>query len=133
MRKAILFGLAGAAFAVAAAFAQAPSSGSGSTISGEAINRSTVNVPVVITTGATFQTILASNFGTLTPRQSLTIENNNASDNCWLYIGAGTPTKALSMLLKTGGSYTRYWPFVPSDAIQATCDNTNDTMYLDYQ
>lgn len=103
-------------------------------IQGVAVNRSTVNASATIATGNTFQTVLASNFGTTTPRQALTIENNNTgSDNCWVYVGSGSPTKATSILLIPGGSYMRYWPFVPSDAIQATCASTNDTLYVDYQ
>lgn len=101
--------------------------------SGAPVNRSTLNSSVAIATGNTFQTVLVSNFNTYTQRQALTIQNNNASDNCWLFLGAGTATKATSMLLLPGGSYTRYWPFVPSDAIQATCATTNDTLYVDNQ
>lgn len=99
--------------------------------SGAPVNRSTLNSSVVIATGNAFQTVLASNFNTFTQRQALTIQNNNAADSCWLYIGSGTPTKATSILLLAGGSYQRYWPFVPSDAIQATCASTSDTLYVD--
>lgn len=119
----------------APSWAQAPGSiqPPGATVSGAPINRSTLNTAVVITAGNTFQTILVAQ-GSSTQRQSLTIENNNTnSDNCWLFIGSGTATKAISILLLPGGSYTRYWPFVPSDAIQATCTTTNDTMYMDNQ
>ena len=106
----------------------------GSTISGSAINRSTVNGSVTITTGNTFQTILASTVGTTTVRQSLTIQNNQTTtDNCWVFVGSGTATKGTSILLQPGGSYTRYWPYVPSDAIQATCASNSDTLYLDTQ
>jgi hypothetical protein len=66
-------------------------------------------------------------------RQALTIENNNASDSCWVYIGTGTPTEAKSILLLAGGSYTRYWPYVPNDTLQATCASNNDTLYIDVQ
>jgi|HubBroStandDraft_2_1064218.scaffolds.fasta_scaffold00132_10 hypothetical protein len=103
------------------------------TISGTTLNRSTVNTPTTITTANTFQQILPSILGTTTQRQALTIENNNASDNCWLFIGSGTATKAISMLLLPGGSYTRYWPYVPSDAFQATCASNSDTLYVDNQ
>jgi hypothetical protein len=110
----------------------------GASVEGIPVNRSTVNGSITITTGNTFQTVLASNlttqFGqTVTPRYALTIENNNASDSCWLYLGNGTATKAISILLLPGGSYTRYWPFVPSDQIQATCSTTSDTLYVDTQ
>lgn len=92
----------------------------------------TTNGSASITTGNTFQTILAAVSNT-SSRRSLTIENNNAGDNCWLYIGSGAPTKGTSILLLPGGSYTRYHPYIPSDAIQATCATTNDTLYVDTQ
>lgn len=101
--------------------------------SGAPVNRSTVNHSVVIATGNTFQTVLAANFNTTTQRQQLTINNNNTSDACWSFLGAGTATKATSILLEHGQSYRREWPFVPSDAIQATCASTNDTLYVDTQ
>jgi hypothetical protein len=94
-------------------------------------NLPTTNRSVVITLGATFQTVVAS---TVTGRRSLTIENNNTSgDNCYVYIGSSGQTEAAAILLIKGGSYTRYWPFVPNDTIQATCDTTNDTLYVDTQ
>lgn len=96
----------------------------------------TTNRAVVITTGATFQTVLAAVGapGFSFPRQSLTIQNNNTnSDNCWVFIGSGMASTAKSILLGPGGSYQRYYPFVPSDVIQATCTTTNDTLYIDTQ
>lgn len=110
-------------------------------VSGKPINRSTVNDSVTITTGNTFQQVLPSNFGTTVQRQALTLENNNASDSCWIAFGtvsgtaitAANATKAESILLLAGGSYTRYWPFVPSDAFVATCATSSDTLYLDVQ
>lgn len=114
------------------ALAQAPGGG-GTSVSGVAINRSTLNSSAVITTGNTFQQVLASNFGTSTQRQSLTIQNNNATDNCWIFVGSGSATTGKSILLFAGQAYTRYWPFVPSDAIQATCATTSDTLYIDNQ
>lgn len=105
----------------------------GEAVSGVPINRSTVNVSVVITTGNTFQSVMASNLGTSTPRAQLTINNNNATDSCWIYLGSATATKAISQLLLAGASYRREWPFVPSDQVQATCATSNDTLYVDYQ
>lgn len=96
-------------------------------------NAATTPVTVVIAAGNTFQTILAALTQATAPRRSLTIQNNNSADSCWLYIGSGTAAKATSILLLPGGSYTRYYPYVPSDAFQATCTTTNDTMYLDIQ
>jgi hypothetical protein len=95
-------------------------------------NAATTNGSATIITGNTFQTVLGA-IANNTPRRSLTIENNNTSDSCWLYVGSGSATKALSMLLLPGGSYVRYYPYVPSDAIQATCATSNDTLYLDTQ
>lgn len=89
----------------------------------------TVNASVTIATGNTFQTVLPAG-----NRQSLTIENNNTnSDNCWIFVGSAVATKATSILLLAGGSYTRYFPFIPNDAIQATCTSTSDTLYVDTQ
>jgi hypothetical protein len=104
-----------------------------SSISGAVVNRSTLNASVVITTGGTFQTVLNSIQGTSTQRQALTIENNNTTDSCYLFIGAGSASAGISMLLLPGGSYTRYWPYVPSDAFQATCASNSDTLYIDVQ
>ena len=42
-------------------------------------------------------------------------------------------SKDNSMVLAPGKSYTRYWPFVPSDAIQATCASGSDTLYVEYK
>ena len=99
------------------------------TVQGVPIQRSTVNASATITTGNTFQTVLAA---TIT-RKALTIENNNATDSCWLFIGSGSAAKGTSILLLAGGSYVRYWPYVPNDALQATCASNNDTLYIDYQ
>lgn len=93
----------------------------------------TTNSSAVITTGGTFQTILSALGTPPAMRRSLTVENNNASDSCWLFIGAGSATEARSILLFPGGSYTRYFPYVPNDVIQATCANTSDTLYVDTQ
>lgn len=100
-------------------------------VQGAPQDRATVNGSVVITTGNTFQTILSA--VTNNSRKALTIQNNNASDSCWVFVGAATPTKATSILLLAGGSYARYWPFVPSDVIQATCATSSDTLYVDTQ
>ena len=120
-------------FSSGASYAQTPNSGSA--ISGVTINRSTKNVSVVIASSGTFQTVLTSILGTSVVRQALTIENNNLTYNCYLFIGTGTPTAATSILLLPGGSYTRYWPYVPSDAFQATCSSAAEpaTLYIDVQ
>jgi hypothetical protein len=104
------------------AFAQAPQM------------RGTVNGSVVITLGNTFQTVLAAAASPIR-RNSLSIQNNNSTDSCWIVIGGalGSATKGTAILLLAGGSYTRYWPYIPSDAIHATCATTNDTLYVDTQ
>jgi hypothetical protein len=96
----------------------------------------TTRTPVVIAAGNTFQTVLTAVTST-NQRRSLTIQNNNATDSCWLDYGigitAGNATKAGGILLLPGGSYTRYYPYVPSDEIEATCTTTSDTMRVDVQ
>lgn len=93
-------------------------------------NLATTNRSVTIAAGNTFQTILAASL----TRNSITIQNNQTTtDNCWVFIGAGNATAGTSILLAPGGSYQRYFPFVPSDAIQATCATTSDTLYVDTQ
>lgn len=137
---------------VAAARGQAPVTGS--PVQGVAQYRGTTNGSVKIATGLTYQQVLPTLIGTSTVRQSLTIENNQAtgSDLCYLIVGtnqivAGTTTTSsnitiggntvtaaqASITLTPGGSYTRYWPFVPSDAIYATCATTGDSIYADTQ
>lgn len=92
----------------------------------------TTNCSVVITAGNTFQTVLAA-VTQNNQRRSLTIANNNATDSCWLFVGGGSATKGTSIPLLPGGSYTRYFPYIPSDALQATCATTSSTLYCDVQ
>lgn len=102
----------------------------------------TTNGSVAITAGNTFQSVLPaltfSSTAPVTGRRSLTIQNNNTNgDNCWIEFGVGVTaanaTKGASILLAQGASFTRYYPYVPSDAIQATCATTADTLYVDTQ
>lgn len=134
MRR-MLLALAFCVFGVLSCLAQGNNMPPAPAFSGAITNRSTLNGSVVIATGNTFQTVLASNFNTTTQRQQLTINNNNttATDNCWIFLGSGTASKGASILLVPGASYRREWPFVPSDAIQATCVTSSDTLYLDTQ
>jgi hypothetical protein len=92
----------------------------------------TTNGSVVITTGATFQTVLAA-VTSNNQRRSLTINNNNATDACWVFLGSGTAAKGTSIMLLAGATYARYYPYIPSDAIQATCATSADTLYVDTQ
>jgi hypothetical protein len=92
----------------------------------------TLNRSATITAGNTFQQVVAAGTG----KQSLTIQNNNANgDKCWIFIGSGTATQANSILLDLVHlvAYARYFPYVPSDSIQATCANAGDTLYIDVQ
>lgn len=102
---------------------------------GQVTPAATVNGSITITAGNTFQQVLAVIGAPPTPRRSITIQNNNTNgDNCWVFIGAtATATKATSMLLGPGGSYQRYFPYLPSDNIAATCATTSDTLYVDTQ
>lgn len=131
MRRLLLAALIFAEIA-GAALAQGNNQTPATPFAGAPQNRSTKNVSAVITTGNTFQQVLAVQTAT-DIRQALTIANNNATDSCWVFIGSGTATKGTSILLLAGGSYGRYWPFVPSDAIQATCASNSDTLYVDLQ
>jgi hypothetical protein len=93
----------------------------------------TTNASVSISTGNTFQTIITP---PAAPAQwrSVTIENNNTNtDNCWITVDGGAASKAKAILLLPGGSYTRYFPYVPANAIQGTCQTSADTLYVDYQ
>lgn len=108
--------------------------------------KATVPASVSVTTGLTYQTILAASSN----RLSITIQNNNTTDSCWLIIGgpflagdttatsrtlAGASITALkaSIVLLPGASYTRYSPYIPGDAILGTCTTTADSIYIDTQ
>ena len=96
-------------------------------------NLATINNSTTITLGGTFQTVLPA-LGTGAVRRSITIQNNNTgTDNCWVFLGSGAATTARSILLASGGSYQRYYPYVPSDAVQMTCTTTGDSVYIDTQ
>jgi curli biogenesis system outer membrane secretion channel CsgG len=97
----------------------------------------TKNGSVTIATGGTFQTVLPA-VTSNSQRRSLTIQNNQTTtDNCWIQFGVGVTsanaTAAKSILLQPGQSFVRYYPYVPSDEIEATCASTSDTLYVDTQ
>lgn len=96
----------------------------------------TTRVPTAITTGNTFQTILPA-VTSNNQRKSLQIQNNNATDSCWVDYGigvtAGNASKANAILLLPGASFTRYTPYIPADEIEATCATTADTLRVDSQ
>lgn len=98
----------------------------------QSTNAATTNDSKVIATGNTFQTIVGAVGLPPAIRRSLTIQNNNTNtDNCWIFVGSGVATTANSILLAPGGSFQRYFPYVPSDLIQGTCATTGDTIYAD--
>jgi hypothetical protein len=84
-----------------------------------------------IEAGNKFQQVLASSG---TERRMLRISNNNTNgDSCWVFVGSGRASKEGSYAVPPGKEYLRYPPFVPSDAIQATCASSSDTLYVEYQ
>ena len=110
----------------------------------------TTNGSIKIATGLTYQTLLAA----AATRNSLTIQNNQASgtDICYVIVGTNQITSAstttstnitiagntvtaaqASIVLSPGQAYTRYYPFVPSDTIYVTCTTTADSVYVDTQ
>lgn len=91
----------------------------------------TIDHSITVATANTFQTILGVNAYPTLPRLALTIENNNITGNCWIFLHSTVATKALSILLSPGQPYTRYFPYVPADAIQGTCDTNGNTLYVD--
>lgn len=87
--------------------------------------------PVTIATGDTFQQVIGANGGT-TKRQALIIKNNNTNgDACWVFFGGNKASKEKSVIIASGDSYVRYWPFVSPDAMQATCASTSDTLVVE--
>jgi hypothetical protein len=94
------------------------------------INASDNNL-VTIATGNTFQQVIGFN-GTATERQSLMIKNDNSNgDSCWVFFGGDKASKEKGVMVASGDSYIRYWPFVSSEAIQATCASTSDALYVE--
>jgi hypothetical protein len=86
---------------------------------------------VTIATANTFQQVIGSN-GSAPERRALIIKNNNTNgDTCWVFFGDAKASKEGSVILTSGGSYVRYWPFVSSDAMLATCASTSDTLYVE--
>ena len=88
-------------------------------------------------TGSAVTIAIANKFQQVAPatgteRRALSIQNKN-SDNCWVYIGSDKASKENSFALDPGSSYVRYWPLAPSDAIQATCASSSDTLLVEYQ
>jgi hypothetical protein len=90
----------------------------------------TINSSAVIGTGATFQVALASG----ATRKSLQVANNNTNgDNCWMFLGSGTATSGVSILLTPGGSASWLGLTPPTDEVQVTCATTGDVLYVSTQ
>jgi len=108
----------------------------------------TNNRSILIAVGNTYQQISPSGQNI----KSLTIQNNNTitNDSCWIdvsgavavgnqvgtnvTVGGATMTSAqASIFLAPGGSYGRYFPFVPSGPIVGTCGSAGDSIYVDWQ
>jgi hypothetical protein len=86
---------------------------------------------VTIATGNKFQQVLASSG---TKRRMLRISNDNTNgDSCWVFVGSSQALKEASYAVPPGKEYLRYPPFVPTDAIQATCATSSDTLDVEYQ
>jgi len=86
---------------------------------------------VTIVIGNKFQGVL--NASTIALRM-LRIRNDNTNgDSCWVFVGSGQASKEGSYEVSPGEEYLRYRPFVPSDAIQATCASSSDTLDVEYQ
>jgi hypothetical protein len=86
---------------------------------------------VTIATANAFQQVIGSN-SSATQRQALIIKNDNSNgDSCWVFFGSNKPSKEKSVIVASGDSYVRYWPFVSSDAMQATCASSSDALYVE--
>src|ERR1700746_2625602 len=86
---------------------------------------------VTIVIGNKFQQVLNAS---TTALRMLRIGNNNTNDDsCWVFVGSGRASKEGSYEVSPGKEYLRYPPFVPSDAIQATCASSSDTLDVEYQ
>ena len=117
MDACIVLGVAVAFLLGSAAFAQTPSA--------------PTKTVVTINTANKFQQILASSE---TARRMVRISNNNnANDSCWVFVGDGKASKESSYEVPSGKAYLRYPPFTTSDAIQATCASSADTLDVEIQ
>jgi hypothetical protein len=47
------------------------------------------------------------------------------------FFGSNKASKEKSVIVASGDSYVRYWPFVPSDAMQATCASSSDALNVE--
>jgi hypothetical protein len=88
---------------------------------------------VTVATGNKFQEVVPPDKSGA-ERRTLTVQNNNTNgDSCWVYVGSDKASKEGSNVLAPGKEYARYWPFASSDAVQATCASSSDTLQVEYQ
>src|ERR1700751_2105179 len=100
-------------------------------ISQPSVPRAPTHKSVTIVIGNRFQQVLNAS---TTALRMLRIGNNNTNDDsCWVFVGSGQASKDASYAVQPGKEYLRYAPFVPSDAIQATCASSSDTLDVEYQ
>ena len=86
---------------------------------------------VTIVAANKFQPLLTADNAHASERRALTIENRNSNgDSCWVYVGNNPASKQESEELTAGKSFVRYWPFVPSGGVQATCASNSDTLHV---
>lgn len=98
-----------------------------------------------VATGNTYQQLLAA-----AVHKSVSIQNNNATDTCEIdptgtvnggdttstskTIGGKTLTAIqVSIELLPGQAWTRYYPYIPNNAIVGTCSSSSDSIYVDTQ
>ena len=113
----------------------------------------TLNYSATIAIANQFQTLVPANtFGVDSQRKSLTIQNNNTTDPCYINVDGAVPNGTAStttvttlngkvtaiqasIYLTAGGSYGRYMPYLPSGAITGMCTNASgtDSIYVDIQ
>lgn len=110
----------------------------GTPVQGRPFSLSTRNSSVTLATSG-FTLVLPASYpqasSSVYMRQELTVNNNNSSDKCYVFLGpaTSTATSQISMLITAGNSIRREWPVVPDDAVQIACDKPGDSVYIDFQ
>jgi hypothetical protein len=100
-------------------------------ISQTSVSPAPTHKSVTIVIGNKFQEVL--NASTTALRMLHISTNNTNDDSCWVFVGGGQASKEGSYAVLPGKEYLRYPPFVSSDAIQATCESSSDTLDVEYQ
>lgn len=117
---------------VGAAVAQQSNYTPGLGVIGIPVTRSTLVTPTTIVSANVFQIILNSTANSnVTIRGRLEIQNNNSvGTSCFVFFGSTNPTTGNSIILGSGGLYTREFPYIPSDTVQATCGANNSSLFV---